>query len=228
MKKFLLTVICVIADLSLLAMVSCTKKTTVSPTGATATTIPSATPTLTPVPLETSDFEVGSLDGWTWTGFYNMSQTGSTTDSDDAPAPHVDPYKNLGMAELPFGLGAAGAYVTNTAEKLESTPYPSFQGRSIIAHVWIPAALTDTADVYELAIFFTGGTTPNTYSQATRLNTCTGFAWNTFTYTLPTSGQAFADESSVQAYGIELLQNGGEALSNPNGEILFLDDVVVQ
>jgi len=132
------------------------------------------------------------------------------------------------MAELPFAMYTAGGSAICTVEKTESTPYPSFQGRSIIAHVWIPASLTDTADTYQLQIFFTGGTAPNTYNQTpVNLSTATGYAWNTFTYTLPaTPAQEYTDESSVQVYGINLLQNGAPAI--PNGDILFLDDVVVQ
>ncbi len=233
MKKFLVIAICVITALNLLSLVSCTKAK--SPTAATATVIPSLTPTNTPVPLEVTGFEDNTMGGWSVTSGWNgggFDNGGNIVNAqNNVDGSHLIVPVGILMVELPFSFSNAGGSAICSFAKSETvTPLPNFQGKSISVPVWIPASLTATATGYEFEIYFTGGTGPTTYySNPVLLSTAIGFKWNTFTYAIPASGAAYTDAATVQAYGFELLQNGGPALpTSGNSDVIFVDNIVVQ
>jgi hypothetical protein len=62
------------------------------------------------------------------------------------------------------------------------------------------------------------------YADSPVVETVTGGQWNTLTYWISTTDPGYADATTVDAYGIELMQNGAADVS----DTIYIDDIIVQ
>jgi len=226
MKKNFAEILFVIAMISIIFAVSCTKRSNVSTLGSLPVTAPTIapSPTITPVPVEITDFEDQLMDGWQQNGFCNNGQAYGISDWDKNL---VIPFNGHYMWEFDVCTFSSNNPWTVCTFYNNETSTPNFQGKSLIAHVWIPASLTQSA--YELDVYFTNNGSGNTYAQIWPLSQAVPYAWNTYVFTLATNAQnsnEYSDESGVGQWGVDIRQNGGAAL--PLGDNVLFDYMLVE
>lgn len=179
----------------------------------TSTATVTQTPVNTPIVSMIFDFE-NSLNGWDKVGYGGFIDCVSTTGTAE-----VIPYSGSYCAAIRYNLTAAAGVIFGTYDwfgiSTDSDPM-NLTGKTITAHVWVPAALT--AGPYKLQIQILSDNYA-IFGHTYDLSTAAGNAWNTFTYS-PSPG---VGEEKTRRVDIELIQWGG----NPTDGTFYADGITI-
>jgi hypothetical protein len=209
MKKLLPVLLVLTAIVYLSGILSCRERVASNPSSepsATITQTATITPTATTLVI-INDFETaGSLNGWSLadTGFTSASQTTGTAD--------VAPYHGAGCVGITCNF--TGNYTLGTF-KLDTSPSLDFTGKTISAHIYIPASMAGSNYVVTLFVLTGGSLWSNSWTSLSGLTT----GWNTFTYS-----PSFTGINNVNRYGIQINQ-----MTDPNiSDTIYVDYITVQ